>query len=80
MNNLIARIEINPNVMLGKPVIKHTRITVEAILKKLAQNISVDDMLKEYPKLNIKDIKAAIAYASEAISTDEIHIPVGAKK
>ena len=80
MNNLISRIEINPNVMLGKPVIKHTRITVEIILKKLAQNISINDILKEYPKLTVQDIKAAIAYASEAISTDEIHLATGAKK
>ena len=40
-NPLLNRIELNPNVMLGKPVIKGTRITVEIILKKLSQNISV---------------------------------------
>ncbi|OGF45585.1 MAG: antitoxin [Candidatus Firestonebacteria bacterium RIFOXYC2_FULL_39_67] len=80
MNNLMSRIEINPNIMLGKPVIKHTRVTVEIILKKLSQNISLDDMLKEYPMLKIQDIKAAIAYASEAISTDERHILVGSKR
>lgn len=70
-NQLLKRIETNPNIMLGKPVIKGTRITVEIILRKLSQNISVEEILKDYPKLSKEDIQAAIAYAAKAISTDE---------
>ncbi|MDZ7318165.1 MAG: DUF433 domain-containing protein [candidate division KSB1 bacterium] len=69
---LLNRIEINPEVMLGKPVIRGTRITVELILKKLAQNISEQEILTDYPKLQREDIQAAIAYAATALSTEEI--------
>lgn len=71
-NSLLDRIEINPQVMLGKPVIRGTRITVEIILKKLAQNISIDEILADYPRLTRDDIQAAIAYAATALSTDEV--------
>ena len=74
MNNLLNRIEINPKIMLGKPVIKGTRIPVEIILKKLAQNISIREILNDYPKLIEKDIKSAIAFASEELSTEEIYV------
>lgn len=58
-NSLLDRIEINPQVMLGKPVIKGTRITVEIILKKLSQDISFDEILSDYPRLTREDIQAA---------------------
>lgn len=60
------RIEINPQVMLGKPVIRGTGITVEIILKKLAQDIAIDEILADYPRLTREDIQAAIAYAASA--------------
>ena len=69
---LLTRIEINPKVMLGKPIIRGTRITVEIILKKLAQNISIEEILNDYPHLMREDIQAAIAYAAKALSTDEL--------
>ncbi|MBC8179950.1 DUF433 domain-containing protein [candidate division KSB1 bacterium] len=76
-NEILNRIELNPKIMLGKPVIKGTRITVEIILKKLSQNISVDDILNNYPRLTREDVQAAIAYAASAVSTDEIlHLEV----
>jgi uncharacterized protein (DUF433 family) len=71
-NSLLDRIEINPQIMLGKPVIKGTRITVEIILKKLSQNISFEEILSDYPRLKREDIQAAIAYAATALSTDEL--------
>lgn len=71
-NKLLNRVEINPDVMLGKPVIRGTRITVELILKKLAQNIPQAEILADYPKLKREDIQAAIAYAATAISTEDI--------
>lgn len=71
-HTLLNRIEINPEVMLGKPVIRGTRITVELILKKLAQNIAEEEILADYPKLKREDIQAAIAYAATALSTEDI--------
>jgi uncharacterized protein (DUF433 family) len=55
------RIEIDPKVMMGKPVIKGTRIKVELILRKLAEGATEDDLLDAYPRLKREDIRAAIA-------------------
>lgn len=70
--NLLKRIEINPKIMLGKPVIKGTRIPVELILNKLSQKIKPEEILEDYPRLEMEDIHAAIAYAAESISTEEV--------
>ena len=56
------RIEINPKKMLGKPVIRGTRITVELILRKLGEGATVDDLLEDYDHLCKPDIQAAISY------------------
>jgi len=56
-------IEINPEVMRGKPVIKGTRITVELILRKLSEGATEKDLLDAYPRLAREDIRAAISYA-----------------
>jgi uncharacterized protein (DUF433 family) len=58
------RIEINPEVMMGKPVIRGTRITVELIVQKIKEGTSEEDLLKAYPKLSKRDIRAAVEYAS----------------
>ena len=63
MNNL-NRIESNPAIMLGKPVIKGTRITVELILKKLSAGYSNEQILKSYDHLKLEDIFAAIDFSS----------------
>jgi uncharacterized protein (DUF433 family) len=70
--NYKERISVNPNIMLGKPCIKGTRITVELILRKMAENTPVDDILNGYPKLKREDILAALAYSAEVISKEEI--------
>jgi uncharacterized protein (DUF433 family) len=57
-------IEINPEVMRGKPVIKGTRITVELILRKLSEGATEKDLLDAYPRLAREDIRAAISYAA----------------
>jgi uncharacterized protein (DUF433 family) len=67
-------IESNPNVMLGKPVIKGTRITVELLIQKLS-GASHKQILEDYPFLSAKDILAALAYASEVISKETIISP-----
>ena len=58
---LLNRIQINPKVMIGKPVIKGTRIPVELILKMLSQGIATEEILEEYPHLTKEDIRAALA-------------------
>ena len=60
-----TRIEINPDVMRGKPVIKGTRITVELILRKLSEGATEEDLLDGYPRLAREDIRAAIRYADD---------------
>jgi uncharacterized protein (DUF433 family) len=66
-----SRIEINPKVMLGKPVIRGTRITVELVLRKLAQGTTTEDLLEAYPHLTQDDIQAAIAYAADTLAHEE---------
>ncbi len=66
------RIEINPQVMMGKPVIKDTRITVESILRKLSEGSSEDDLLDAYPRLAREDIRAALRYGANAVAHKEI--------
>lgn len=61
---LLERIESRPGVMLGKPVIRGTRITVEILLEKLAAGLSPADILEHYPHLTKEDVMAARAYAA----------------
>jgi uncharacterized protein (DUF433 family) len=65
-------IESRPDVMLGKPVIKGTRITIELILKKLSEGATVQQLIAGYPLLNQEAILAAISYASDVISTETL--------
>ncbi|HEY8020111.1 MAG TPA: DUF433 domain-containing protein [Thermoanaerobaculia bacterium] len=69
--DLLDRIELHPEVMLGKPVVRGTRITVEIILEKIAAGCSIEEILEDYPRLAREDILAAVAYARQAIGTDE---------
>jgi len=57
------RIEINPKVMLGKPIIRGTRITVELILRKLGEGATEQQLLESYPHLAVEDIRAAVTFA-----------------
>ena len=66
------RIEIKPDVMLGKPVIKGTRITVELIIRKLGEGATFNDLLDAYPNLNKEDIQSALLYAAEYISNETL--------
>lgn len=79
MENYQDHIAYNPKILGGKPIIKGTRIPVELILKMLAQGEMYDDILKEYPDLKRDDILAAIGYAKDTISLEEvIHAEVAA--
>ena len=68
-----ARIVSDPAVMMGKPVVAGTRITVELLLDKLAAGESFDNILRAYPHLTIESIRAALAFASEALRADVIY-------
>lgn len=71
-NALLKRIEVNPRVMIGKPVIRGTRIPVEIILEKLAADLSIEEILEDYPRLTRQDVLAALAYARGVVGTEEI--------
>ncbi len=70
--NILERIEINPKIMLGKPVVKGTRLTVEIILQKLANGQSEEQIISSYPFLTKEDIKACIQYAANLVSLEEV--------
>ena len=59
------RIELDPNVMLGKPVVKGTRIPVELVLRKLGEGAPMDDLRDAYPRLTAEDIYACLVYAAD---------------
>lgn len=69
---LLRRITINPQVMIGKPVIQGTRIPVELIVRMVAQGIPNDEILREYPRLKPEDIRAALTYAAEVLSHEDV--------
>ncbi len=70
--NLLSRITIDPQVLVGKPTIRGLRISVEQIIKALANNVSVKELLEEYPELEPEDIQAALFYAAEIISEERV--------
>jgi len=70
--NYTKYIESRPDIMLGKPVIKGTRITVELIIQKLSEGATYQQLLEAYPSLTTENILAALAYASEVISNETV--------
>jgi uncharacterized protein (DUF433 family) len=65
---LLDRITINPKVMVGKPIIKGTRLTVELVLNRLAHGDAVADLLREYSGLAAEDVQACLLFASRCLS------------
>ncbi len=63
----------DPNVMMGKPVIAGTRVTVELILEKLSAGETVEQILKAHPRLTREAIQAALAFAAEALHADVVY-------
>jgi uncharacterized protein (DUF433 family) len=68
------RIDINPDVMFGKPVIKGTRITVEQILRKLAAGMEEEEILADHPHLTGEDIREAMRFAADRIADAAVNI------
>jgi uncharacterized protein (DUF433 family) len=72
--SLFSRITVNSKIMLGKPIIRGLRITVEQILKALANGVPIEDLLKDYPELEIEDIRAALAYAANLVAEEKTYL------
>lgn len=68
---LLMRITTNPKVMVGKPVIKNTRLTVEFILNLLAHGASISEILDEYKGLAREDILACLLFASRSLENTD---------
>ena len=66
-------IQSNPSIMMGKPVIAGTRITVELILEKLAAGETMEQILEAHPRLTRESIQAALAFAARALRADVVY-------
>jgi uncharacterized protein (DUF433 family) len=76
MMNWHERITVDPQVLVGKPIIKGTRIAVEFVVDLLARGWTVDRVLREYDHLTAEDIQACLAYASEILKSEKVYLPV----
>jgi len=76
-NRLLDRISVDLDICHGKPCIRGTRIMVTVILDNLADGLSLEEIVAEYPPLTIEDVQAAIAYAA-VLAREEEFIPLGA--
>lgn len=70
MEEFLDRITVDPDVLVGKPVIKGIRIPVYLIVELVANGIATKEILKEYPRLKEEDIKAALLYASKLVESE----------
>lgn len=66
------RIISDPNILLGKPIIRGTRISVELIIRRLSEGMEIKDLLEAYPQLNYEDVLAALSYSAEILSGEEM--------
>lgn len=71
------RIVVDPKIMLGKPVIRGTRITVELVLRKIAEGANESAVIDAYPNLKKEDIQAAVRYAADALAHEEVLLQAG---
>ena len=69
------RIVIDPRIMVGKPIIKGTRIPVDAIIRRLAEGMNIKEILEDYPNLTREDVQAALEYCVYLINGEEIIPP-----
>ncbi len=72
MDDLLDRIHIDPKIMVGKPVIRGTRITVEHIMNELAVGMSSAEIVDQYPRLTEDDVHAACAYAAALLAGERV--------
>ena len=67
------RIILDPNILVGKPIVKGTRLAVEFIIDLLAQGWTEAQILKNYPGLTHEDIRACLGYASEVLHSEKVY-------
>jgi len=72
-NDWKRRIEVNPKILVGKPVIKGTRIAVEFLIELLARGWTTAQILKNYPRLKKEDISAALEYSAHALKLENVY-------
>ena len=70
---LLKRIVLDPKIMLGKPVIKGTRLTAEIIIEKIAYGETTEEILKDYPFITEEDIRATLLYAAKRLAHEEVY-------
>ena len=70
MEDLLDRITVDPDVLVGKPVIRGTRIPVYLIVGLVANGLTTKEIIKEYPRLKEEDVKAALLYASKLVESE----------
>ena len=68
------RIVVDPTVLVGKPVVKGTRIAVEFVVDLLRRGWTTEEILKEYDHLSAQEIRACLAYASEILKAEQVHL------
>jgi len=71
-SRLLKRIVVDPRIMVGKPVIRGTRIPVDAIIHRIAQGETVEELLEDYPKITRQDVKAALEYAERLVRGEDV--------
>ena len=72
----LDRVTINPNICLGQPTIRGTRITVSVILKMLAGDKSIEEVIEAYPELEVEDVRQAMKYAAWIVSDQIKAVPI----
>ncbi len=71
--DIFQHIEVNPKILMGKPVIKGTRISVEQILEKLSAGETENEILQAHPHITTENIKAALAFAAQSLKGENIY-------
>ena len=72
-DELLQRITVDPKIMVGKPVIRGLRITVQQILESLAAGVKEEELLEDYPELDANDIKAVLLYANQLVKEERVY-------
>ncbi|MGL4609755.1 MAG: DUF433 domain-containing protein [Trueperaceae bacterium] len=65
-------IEVNPKIMLGKPVIQGTRVTVELILRKISEGMKPENIVEAHPSITVENVYEAVAYAAKVLAHEEL--------
>jgi uncharacterized protein (DUF433 family) len=71
--NWQTRITVDPDVLVGKPIIKGTRLAVEFIIDLFAQGWSSDEILRNYPNITLADIQACLSYTSASLKSEKVY-------